>query len=443
MSASTALPPVAPATGLRRKLWTAFVLQLAAISFATVLGVYAASAVLKDVLIQRALGDEAGHFWQRLAADPQAALPDTFNMQGYLLRPGEGVDRLPPALRPLDEGYHSLPRTQGGALVLVQQGPAGRLYLEFEQEQVARLALYFGAVPLAVVLVVIYLIAWVTYRLSRRAVSPVSWLAGVVQRWDPKRPDVAELTPARLPLDVEGEVLVLATALHDFACRIARLVERERNFTRDASHELRTPLTVIRMACDVMQADGGLAPHAARSLARIKAAARDMEALIESFLMLAREGDTTLPEEDFLVNDIVREEIDRAEPLLAGKPVTLRLDEQARFALHAPSRALAVVLANLIRNACLYTERGEVVVQVGDGVVHIDDSGPGIAAEDLARVFEPFFRGGGGEARRDGHGVGLSIVQRLSERFGWPLTLDSVPGQGTRATVRFPAAQPA
>jgi signal transduction histidine kinase len=443
MNAVTAQPPMAPATGLRRKLWTAFILQVAAISFATVLGVYGASAVLRDVLIQRALTDEAGHFWQRLAADPTVELPDTFNMKGYLLRPGTPLDALPPELRPLRVGYHSLPRTAGGALVLVEQHEAGRLYLEFKQEQVSKLAFYFGAVPLAFVLVVIYMIAWVTYRLSRRAISPVTWLAGVVQRWDPKQPDVSDLVPTRLPIDVEGEVLVLATALHEFACRIARLVERERNFTRDASHELRTPLTVIRMACDVLLADGELKPHALRSLQRIQGAARDMEALIESFLMLAREGDSdsALPEEDFLINDIVREEVDRAEPLLAGKPVRLRLDEPARFALHAPSRALAVVLSNLVRNACLYTEHGQVVVQVGSDFVRIEDSGPGMDSEELARVFEPFFRGG--ERKHGGHGVGLSIVQRLTDRFGWPLSIESEPGVGTRVTVRFPLAQAA
>jgi signal transduction histidine kinase len=428
-----------PASGLKRKLWLLFLLQVLLISVATVLGVYGASAVLKQVLIQRALTDEAGHYWQRLAADPDAALPDTYNMQGYLLRHGEPDSVLPAALRALPPGYHSLPQAQGGALILVDQRPQGRLYLEFKQEQVDALAFYFGAVPLVLVLLVIYLIAWAIYRMSRRAISPVSWLAGVVQRWDPKRPDVGELTPSRLPLDVEGEVLVLATALHEFACRIARLVERERQFTRDASHELRTPLTVIRMACDVMLADGDLSPHAERSLGRIQSAARDMEALIESFLMLARETESGLPEEDFLVNDIVREELDRAEPLLADKPVELRLIEPQRIALHAPSRALAVVLSNLIRNACIYTERGHVTVRIGADFVRIEDSGPGIAADELAHVFEPFFRGG--ERRGGGHGVGLSIVQRLSERFGWPLQLESEPGRGTVATLRFPAAK--
>ena len=72
--------------GLRRKIRVAF-MQAAAISIAAVLGVVGASAVLKHVLIQRALQQEAAHYWQRLQADPHAAVPDTYNMTGYLLPP--------------------------------------------------------------------------------------------------------------------------------------------------------------------------------------------------------------------------------------------------------------------------------------------------------------------------------------------------------------------
>src|SRR3546814_15712669 len=80
-------------SGLRRKIWVAFIVQVAAISFATVLGVYGASAVLKHLLIQRALTDEAAHFWQRRAHDPQAQVPDTFNMTGYLITPDAEIGR--------------------------------------------------------------------------------------------------------------------------------------------------------------------------------------------------------------------------------------------------------------------------------------------------------------------------------------------------------------
>lgn len=426
-------------TGLRRKIWAAFILQIAAISCATVLGVYGASAVLKDVLIQRALTDEAQHFHQRLARDPEASLPDTFNMQGFLQRPGETEDVLPANLRGLSTGYHSLPQERGGSLVLVEDSPDGRLLLVFDAEQVNALAFFFGAVPLVLVLLVIYIIAWGTYRISRRAVSPVIWLAGVVQHWDPKKPNLATLAPEQLPLDVEGEVLVLAHALHDFASQIEAFVERERDFTRDASHELRSPLTVIRIACDVLCAEEDLPPYAKRQIKRILSSARDMEALIESFLILAREGDQGLPEEDFVINEVVADEVEKARPLVSGKPVELRIHEHAAFALHGSPRVLRVILSNLIRNACAYTESGSVVVHIHPDHISVEDTGCGMTAEELDRAFDPFFRGG--LRKEGGQGVGLTIVRRLSTRFGWPVTMESQAGVGTTARVRFPDVQ--
>ena len=85
-------------------------------NFATQTYQYAYSAVLKHVLIQRALHDEATHFWERRARDPAAPMPDTFNMSGYLV-PASDPAQLPPPIRPLAPGFHSLPRAQGGSLV--------------------------------------------------------------------------------------------------------------------------------------------------------------------------------------------------------------------------------------------------------------------------------------------------------------------------------------
>ena len=422
--------------GLRRKIWGAFILQAAAISFAAVLGVYGASAVLKHVLIQRALHDEADHFWERRARNPAAAVPDTFNMTGFLV-PAAGAAVLPAPLRVLAPGFHSLPRSDGGSLVLVEDRGNQRLVLLFKQEQVDALAFWFGMAPLALVLAVVYLIAWTTYRTSRRAISPVIWLARQVEHWDPVRPDASALDPRRLPGDVTGETLTLASSLHGFAERIGRFVQREHDFTRHASHELRTPLTVIRVAGDMMDADDTLSPQARRSLARIRASGREMEALIEAFLILAREGDTGLPDEDFDVGDVARAEIEKARPLLAGKPVDLRLVEEATLSLHAPSRVFSVLLGNLLRNACSYTETGLVEVRLTAAGVIVRDTGVGIGPDELEHVFEPFVRVG--DQRNDGSGIGLSIVRRLSERYGWPVRLESTPGVGTTATISLPS----
>ena len=427
------------ATGIRRKIWIAFILQAAAISFAAVLGVYGASAVLKHLLIQRALTEEASHFWERAAINPAAAVPDTFNMTGYVREPGDAADALPEALRSLPAGYHSLPRSLGGALVLVEEREGRTLFLLFKQEQVDALAFWFGVVPLALVLIVVYVIAWTTYRASRRAVSPVIWLASQVQRWDPKHPEVSSLDPENLPVDVEGETLVLASSLHEFGTRIEELVQRERNFTRDASHELRTPLAVIRMATEMMQADAVCSPRQEKALKRIHGAVRDMETLIEAFLLLARDGDTGLPPEALMASEVVEEVLEQARPLVANKPVTLELQLDADFQLMAPRRVISVLLNNLVRNACYYTNEGSVRLHVLPGEIRIEDTGIGMSPEQLSRVFEPFWRAD--ISRQDGQGIGLSIVQRLSQRFGWPVHLASEAGKGTVATVQFPPVE--
>jgi signal transduction histidine kinase len=429
-----------PSTGLRRKIWIAFILQAAAISFAAVLGVYGASAVLKHVLVKRALQEEAAHFWTDRRGDP-ARLPETFHLDAYLVEDADDRAALPAAMRTLEPGFHSLPRDEGGTLVLVDADEAsGRtLLMAFRQQRLDDLAFWFGVVPLAIVLAVIYVIAWSTYRASRQAVSPVIWLAAQVKRWDPKNPESSVLKPENLPVDVEGETLVLASSLHDYASRLGSFVERERDFTRDASHELRTPLAVIRVAGDMMAGDENLSPMSRRALKRIQGAGRDMEALIEAFLIMAREEDTGLPDDDFAVGDILAEEIEKARVMLGAKPVKLEFVKNADFHLLAPSRVLSVLVGNLLRNASHHTDEGSITVTLDQGRVTIADTGVGMSADALSHAFEPYY---GGDDRKIGQGLGLSIVQRLSRRFGWNVRLDSVPGRGTVATLTFPDLVP-
>lgn len=429
-------PP--PRAGIRRKIWAVYVLQVAAISLATILGVYAAATVLEDVLIRHALVGEADFFWNRVEQNAQTPVPVTNNMTGYLVRAGGDKTALPEPLRDLAPGYHRI-QHNGMMLVLVSDGPPGRLYLVFNQEQVGKLAFMFGFVPLILVLLIIYLTTWMTYRASRRALSPVITLAKTVREWDPKHPDVAALDPRNVISDPDGDVDALARALHGFATRIEEFVDRERNFTRDASHELRSPLTVIKVAADVL-AEEEMDAFPRRAVERIRRSVRDMETTIEAFLILAREADTGLPEEDFVANDAVRDEIERAQPLIEGKPVQLTLDERAMFQLHAPPKVFASMVGNLIRNACLYTEAGKVDVQIGADYVQVRDSGIGMSEDDLRQAFQPYFRGG--NTARGGYGVGLSLVQRLSDRFGWPVEMNSELNVGTTATIRFPQAQP-
>lgn len=424
--------------GIRRKIRAVFVLQLVAISLATLVSVYVVGIFVEDRMMRRALQDEARYALQRLRAQPDAALPDTNNLRAYLLGGPTRTGGTPADLQALAPGFYARAANGRDELVYVVDGEAGRLALVFNRGGLHASALVFGAVLIALVLLIIYLTTWITYRASRRAVTPIAALARVVRDWDPKKPDLRALDIAPGNLDHDAEAL--AVALRTLGRRIEAFVERERNFTRDASHELRSPLTVIKVAADVLADDEELPAFAHRSIGRIRTATRDMEALIEAFLILARESDMGLPEEDFRIDELVVDEIEFVRPLVDDKPVELVLRREGSFHLHASPRVLSVMLGNLLRNACHFTERGQVAVTIGNDFVRVEDTGVGISDENLAKVFTPFFSAG--THPRGGHGVGLTIVKRLSDRFGWPIEIDSVLGKGTVATIRFPDAEP-
>jgi signal transduction histidine kinase len=389
--------------------------------------------LIEDVLIEQALQGEADHYWQRMEKDADAALPDTMNLTAY--RRGFGAT-VPVALAGLQPGFHRR-ETPQETITYVSDHGGERLYLVFESEQVDELVLLFGTVPLALALIVIYLSTWLAYRVSRRAVSPVVNLAQRVRTLDPARPDPAQLRddPA---FEADEEIRVLASALEDLVTRVTEFAERERRFTRDASHELRTPLTVIKMAVDRLSRHPGLDESAQQTLQRIRSSADDMEHLTRAFLLLARETDQGLAREWVCVNDIVGSEIEQARLLDPDKPVSVHIRQEARLEVFAPERIVESVLGNLLRNAIAYTDEGEVSVSITADSVVIEDTGAGMEAEVLEKVFRPHVSQ---QRQRGGFGVGLTIVQRLTDRFRWPLRIDSDPGKGTRVSVRFPGSR--
>lgn len=416
--------------GIGARLGRAFLVQGAFIGVAALVGVFIAGLLLERLLIRQALRDEAGHFWTHRAAQPGFPLPSTHNLTGYL---GD----VPPSLQALGPGYYPWRRDDAEFLVYVTERDGQRLYLAFDRGGVGRLAIYYGLAPLAIVLLVLYLSTWLGYRLSQRALSPVIALAREVRQLDPKSPDPTAFAADRVAGPADDETRELADALAWFAQRLNELVERERNFTRDASHELRSPLTVIRTSAETLLADDGLGDAGRRAAERIRRAVRDMEELTASFLLLARETEDGLPVEPVSVNDVVATELDRARPLAEGRPVEIELQAGCRLVVQAPEKVLSVLIGNLLRNAVAYTERGHVRVVIDSHGLEIEDTGIGLPPERVRDLRRPFVRGA---SRHPGHGVGLTIVHRLSDRFGWPIAIDSEAGRGTRVRVNFPSA---
>lgn len=424
--------------GLPRRIKLAFILQAVLASVVITVGVVLAGLVVRHNIMGERLQREADTFWTGRAASPAYPLPRTSAVAGYLDPAAPGDRTAPRYLRELAPGRHRI--TVPGAHdkradVLVDRRPQGTFYLSFQSDHIDRAIGLTGLASLFLSLLVTYLVSWLTYRTSKRLVGPVSWLANVVSQWDPRDPDASLIKPHNLPAEAGSEVRRLSRALVGLADRVGDFVQRERDFTRDASHELRTPLTVIRVATDMMLGDPDTQPATLRSLARVQRAGRDMEAVIDAFLILAREADIAPQSAEFEVRDIVQDQVERVRPMLADKPVAIEVIDNGAPRLFGPPHVLAVMLGNLLSNAASFTDHGSIEVRLSPDRIEVRDSGIGMDAKTLAKAFDPFYRAD--IAREDSQGMGLSIARRLGDRMGWPLSLHSLSGEGTTATIRF------
>lgn len=423
--------------GIRGKLSRKMTLQSLLIALVAVLGIGFASIVIEQFLVREALKREAQHFWENYLQDASFHVPDTENLKGYLQHPGGKVD-MPVELLDHGLGYHKVHGQAAHSLLYTTENNGSRLHLLFDGKSVFRLAIFFGIFPLTIVLILIYVTAWWIYRQSAVLLSPIVWLANKFDRFDPAHPDARLDDMDEVSGDFGWEVEKLYQSFSLYSRRIRRFVERERAFTRDASHEFRTPLTVIKMASDMMLAEDRLDEQVRRYVTRIKGATRDMEELIDAFLILARETDKEFEENPVLVSEVVERELREAHIFIGDKPLTIQVIEEAALELMSARKVVAIVIGNLIRNAILYTEKGRVTITVKASSVEIADTGIGMNEEQIKKIFQPYYRADGdNKTKSKGYGVGLTIVNRLCSRFNWSVDIESEPNVGTIVTVDF------
>ncbi|MEY2149689.1 sensor histidine kinase [Rhodanobacter sp. 115] len=253
--------------------------------------------------------------------------------------------------------------------------------------------------------------------LSRKVLKPVTQLAQRLR--DFRKAGKAEPLAANFADDEVGE---LALALDEYAARLTAMVERDREFNSDVSHELRTPLAVVASTTELLQGSPDLTPKLAERLKRIERASRQATELIEALLLLSRaerRGPTRGETTD--VGKVAADVIESQRPQLRGKPVEIELATNEAVSVNAPASVLSVALTNLIGNAIKYTLEGTVRVEVGKGRIEVIDTGPGIKPEDAERLFQRGVRGEG--AGGSGAGLGLAIVRRLCDLYGWNVSM--------------------
>lgn len=230
---------------------------------------------------------------------------------------------------------------------------------------------------------------------------------------------------------------------------LKRLQTVRRDFVANVSHELKTPLTSILGYAETLLRDAPDDRTQQQFLATIHKNAERMQRLVDDLLDLARlEAGGWQPSLEHVSLEAIAQEAwgdyaDRA----AAKSVTLRLDTTPDVDLVADREALREVLGNLFDNALRHTGAGGTVtvraVREADAVaLQISDTGSGIPAEHVPRVFERFYRADPGRSRAGGGtGLGLSIVKHLVEAHGGRVGIASEVGRGTTVELRFPVAR--
>jgi signal transduction histidine kinase len=422
--------------GIRAKLIRVFTLQVGIISVATLAGIYIANTLIVDLVLREGLRNEAAYFWDRFDRDPSASLPDTSNMRSYMAVDGD--------LNDVPEAFWDLPsdgvvRTvdEERQLVHVSEQAGHRLYLVWAKAQIYDIAFFFGIVPLAIVLLIIYGLAFLAYRLSQRAISPIVQLAQQLEEYDFDRDRGFALDFEPLRDAADAEVLAMIEALDSFSDRLHAFVERERVFTRDAGHELRTPVAVLKGSLDLLEDRADRALPERNALRRMRQTVDDMEALLETLLMLARESEIEPPREAVLVNDLVARQVELLQAVAARGGNQLSLHEEGELKVRAPPKVIEIVIGNLLRNAANYTRDGRIEATVTRHGVRVTDTGIGMSSDELEKAFEPFYRVDQSRGLTKGHGLGLSIVKRLVRQFGWSISAHSRPGEGTTMEIRF------
>ncbi|HEY6623406.1 MAG TPA: HAMP domain-containing sensor histidine kinase [Acidimicrobiales bacterium] len=258
-----------------------------------------------------------------------------------------------------------------------------------------------------------------------------------------------DLTRRVQPADEKSEIGRLGSALNGMLAQIELAFDKQRSsedrlrrFLGDASHELRTPLTSIRGYAELLRKDALEDDEAReRALARIESESARMGVLVEDLLILARMGESPVPETKPVdLAAFVSDAVEDARALDPSRQITLTVSGQA--IIQADEQRIEQLIHNLLQNALVHTPAGtpvDVRVERSGSLtaLRVRDEGPGMDEEQASRVFDRFYRGTA-SGRDNGSGLGLFIVATVAKSLGGHVSVDTAPGKGATFTVVLP-----
>ncbi len=285
-----------------------------------------------------------------------------------------------------------------------------------------------------------------TYWTAGRALRPVSGIAAFARELSER--DLHRRVDVAVPKDELRELVMTFNAMLD---RLERSISSLRGFTADASHELRAPLALMRAEVEVALAAERSDAEYQRVLRSLDAEIGRLARIADHLLLLARSDARTLTPsaEPIWLAELLDEAADRWRPVLERRQIEMVVEAPAEGHVAADRMLLRRLVDNLLDNAVRHTPRGGRIHARGAFAgsccrIEIEDTGPGIAAADRAKVFVRFARLDGARTREaGGAGLGLAICAAIAEAHGGSIAIASAPETGARFVVSLPERPPA
>ena len=242
-----------------------------------------------------------------------------------------------------------------------------------------------------------------------------------------------------LPPRGNDELGNLGSAIEAMAIRLDHLISGQKRFLGDAAHELCAPLARLRTGLGILEMKLSAADQA--HLASIESDTQELATLVEEILAFSRAGSRTPRLQEVPIEPLIREVAARE-----GGNLATEINVPAGLTAMADPSLLARALGNLIRNACVHAgSDAKVVIEAPENgemlAISVTDNGPGVAADEIARLFEPFYRPDRSRSRdTGGSGLGLAIVRTAIEACGGETTASLPAGGGFSVTIRLAKA---
>ncbi len=356
--------------------------------------------------------------------------PNTVSIEGYVRPPAGSGQDIPAEIRDLAPGNYNVTVGDTDYRVLVDDRNGARYFMLFDTESQHIQEAKFSRFVAIFALFMIVSSSAGGVLLASRVTASVTRLAAQVGKAKP-----GDLELSLIKLTSNDEVGELARAFDRYLRRLREFTEREKYFTADVSHELRTPLAIMLGSVEMLEQDKTLSEKQKERLSRIRRAAQDMIDLTAALLLMGREHQPSLDEQPCNVADVALACVEKHRHLIGDRPIRMEVKLLAEPSLIVERPLLEIVIGNLIRNALFNTKSGMVTFRLEAQRLTVQDTGVGMRPEELARALERYYKG----ASSTGAGVGLSLVKRICDRYGWRISLESQEGKGTTASIDFSA----